>query len=84
VKPFSLAEVNSATGHGVKLLANRLAKGELKHPSRTDRRITRESLMLWLKAAPAPRQSRNQAGKVVAFKGSQGGEPLEKLNGRHT
>ncbi len=79
---FTLEEVNSATGHGVKLLANRLAKGELKHPSRNSRRITRESLLQWLKTASAAvRRNGNRTGKVVAFKAGQSEEPLEMVKG---
>ncbi len=79
---FSLQEVSAATGFGVKLLANRLAKGELKHPARNDMRITRESLLSWLKTAPAARQGGKQRGKVVAFKAGQGEGQLEMSGGR--
>src|SRR5258708_22460131 len=41
---FTLEEVSVATGYGVKLLANRIAKGQLKHPPRNDKPIVKESL----------------------------------------
>jgi len=65
---FSIAEVSEATGHGIKFLANRISNGDLKHPPRSVNRITRESLLTWLKTAPLPRQSNNNNVKIVAFK----------------
>ncbi len=79
---FTLEEVNLATGHGVKLLANRIAKGELKHPPRNDKRVTKESLLQWLKTAPAVRQNDRNTGKIVAFKASQS-EEREVVNSGH-
>jgi hypothetical protein len=79
---FTLEEVSSATGYGVKLLANRIAKGELKHPPRNDKRIVKASLLQWLKTAPAVRQNARNTGKIVAFKASQGEENLEMVNSR--
>jgi hypothetical protein len=79
---FTLEDVSLATGHGVKLLANRIAKGELKHPPRNDKRIYKESLLQWLKTAPAVRQNAKNTGKIVAFKTSQGEENLEMVNSR--
>ncbi len=79
---FTLEDVSVATGYGVKLLANRIAKGELKHPPRNDKRIVKESLLQWLKTAPAVRQNAKNTGKIVAFKASQGEENLEMVNSR--
>jgi hypothetical protein len=79
---FSLEEVSLATGYGVKLLANRIAKGELKRSSRNDKRIVKASLLQWLKTAPAVRQNDRKTGKIVAFKASQGEESLELVNSR--
>jgi hypothetical protein len=78
---FTLEEVSLATGYGVKLLGNRIAKGELKHPPRNDKRIIKESLLQWLKTAPV-RQNAKNTGKIVAFKASQGEENLEMVNSR--
>jgi hypothetical protein len=79
---FTLEEVSLATGYGVKLLANRIAKGELKRPSRSDKRIFKASLLQWLKTAPAVRQNDRNTGKIVAFKASQDEENLELVNSR--
>jgi hypothetical protein len=79
---FTLEEVSSATGYGVKLLANRIASRELKHPSRNDKRISKASLLQWLNTAPAVRQNARNTGKIVAFKASQGEENLEMVNSR--
>jgi hypothetical protein len=79
---FTLEEVSSATGYGVKLLANRIARGELRHPARNDKRIFKESLLQWLKTAPAVRQNARNTDKIVAFKANQG-EEREMVNSGH-
>ena len=79
---FTLEEVSSATGYGVKLLANRVARGELKHPPRNDKRIVKASLLQWLNTTPAVRQNARHTGKIVAFKAGQDEENLEMVNSR--
>ncbi len=79
---FTLEEVNLATGHGVKLLANRIAKGELKHPPRNNKRVTKDSLLPWLKTAPPVRQNDRNTDKIVRFKASQSDE-REMVNSGH-
>lgn len=64
----SLAEVAEVTGFGVKLLANRIEKGELKHPWRNKERIVITSLLQWLKTAKPRRPNDRQTDKIVALK----------------